>query len=137
MKKRYLLPFLQAAYFMFLGLLLQNCGGSYYLPLEAEEESTETIEQEGEQGRRKRARIETEEYQEERNIIPAIMPELWQIIFSHLDFEGVLAAREVSPNWNELITGFRQPGIVGVENKSLYIINTSNWTKNKGLLTNP
>jgi hypothetical protein len=155
MIKRYFLPLLQGACFLLLSLILQNCGGSYNIPNEEEatqtltiekggqgtrtrigaeeEESTETIEQEGEQGRRKRARIETEEYQEERNIIPAIMPELWQIIFSHLDFEGVLAAREVSPNWNELITGYRQPGIVGVENKSLYIINTSNWTKNKAV----
>jgi hypothetical protein len=129
MKERYLSPLLQGACFMLLSLLLQNCDRSHNLPVEGGEEPPATTPIE--QGRRKRARIETEEYQQERSMIPAIMPELWQIIFSHLDFEGVLAAREVSTSWNELITGFRQPGIVGVENKSLYIINTSNWTKNK------
>ncbi|NEJ82986.1 hypothetical protein GR268_41620, partial [Rhizobium leguminosarum] len=59
------------------------------------------------------------------------MPELWQYIFSQLDFEGVLAARSVSADWNELITGFRQAGIVGLENKPSHIIDRGGWVKGK------
>jgi hypothetical protein len=43
MKERYFLPLLQAAYFILLSLLLQNCGGSGNLPLEGEEEPSTTI----------------------------------------------------------------------------------------------
>jgi hypothetical protein len=138
MKKRYLLPFLQTACFILISLLLQNCGSLGNLPLEGKEEPTEAIELE-EQGRRKRARIETVEEeqeqslieQEESNTLPIIMPELWQEIFSYLDFERVLAARAVSAEWNKLITGFREAGIVGVENKTSHIIDARSWVKSK------
>src|SRR5690349_12718014 len=136
MKKHYFLPFLQRACFLLLSLLLQNCGAPGNLPLEGEEEVT-TIELE-EQGRRKRARIETEEEHEqsliekqEDNSLPTIMPELWQEIFSYLDFEGVLAARAVSADWNQLITGYREAGIIGVENKPSHIIDARSWVKRK------
>jgi hypothetical protein len=119
MKKHYLLPFLQAACFLFISLLLQNCGDSHNLPLEGEQEPKETIEQiEGQVSR-------------ESNDLPAIMPELWQEIFSYLDFEGVLAARSASADWNRLITGFREAGIVGVENKPSHIIDAHSWVKRK------
>ncbi|MHB9147982.1 MAG: hypothetical protein ACYC2U_06275 [Candidatus Amoebophilus sp.] len=36
------------------------------------------------------------------NTLPIAMSELWQHIFSPLDFEGVLAARAVSGDWNKL-----------------------------------
>jgi hypothetical protein len=135
MKKHYLLPFLQATCFMLLSLLLQNCSGS----LEGEEEPTETIEQEGEQGRRKRARIEIHQEEEQRlieqrqevssfNIFPS---EIWQEVFSYLDFDGVLVARAVNSDWNQLITGFREAGVVGVKNKPSHIIDTSAWTLKK------
>jgi hypothetical protein len=61
------------------------------------------------------------------------MPELWQKIFSYLDFEGVLAARAVNGKWNHLITGFKKVGIVGVKNNPPHIINTRNWVKRKGI----
>jgi hypothetical protein len=84
-------------------LLLQNCEGSYNLVIEREEEPlTTTIEQEEgqDQGRRKRARVEMEQGEEPRlmeqeqdlieeqegNALPTIMPDLWQEIFSYLDF---------------------------------------------------
>ncbi|MHB9147109.1 MAG: F-box-like domain-containing protein [Candidatus Amoebophilus sp.] len=139
MKKRYLLTFLQGACFMILSVLLQSCGGPGNLPLEGEGESTDTIEQGGEQGRRKRSRIEMgEEESEEQRLIEQevssfdIFPsEIWQKIFSHLDFEGVLSARAVNRDWSELITGFRKVGIVGVENKPQYMIDTQSWTSKK------
>ncbi|MFH7479470.1 F-box protein, partial [Pseudomonas syringae pv. tagetis] len=66
-----------------------------------------------EQGRRKRARIEIKEEQEQDLIEQAqevssldiFPPEIWQHIFSYLDFDGVLAARAVNRDWNQLITG--------------------------------
>ena len=90
--------------------------------LEGEEEpsSTTIIEQIQQQ---KQRLIE----QQEGNTLPTIMPELWQEIFSHLDFKGVLTARAVSTDWNKLITGLKQLGVVGVENKPFHIINTSGW----------
>jgi hypothetical protein len=127
MKKRYLLPFLQGACFLLISLLLQNCGGSGNLPIEGKEKrsTTEIVEREDKQGRRKRARVEMgEEEGEEQSLIeeqesstlPTIMPELWQEIFSYLNFDEVSAARAVNSDWNQLITGFREAGIVGIEN---------------------
>jgi hypothetical protein len=89
------------------------------------------------QGRKKRAKIqvEVEEKQhqgineQQSNAVPLLMPELWQHIFSYLDFEGVLAARAVSSTWNHLITGFRQVDVVGVNNKPPYTIDTRGWIK--------
>jgi hypothetical protein len=126
MKKRYLLPFRQTACFLLISLLLQNCGGSGNLPLEREQELKETIEQ-------KEGQLTTigKEEQQENTPIPTIMPELWQEVFSYLDFEGVLAARSVNADWNKLITGFREAGIVGVENKPSHIIDTHKWVKIK------
>jgi Ran GTPase-activating protein (RanGAP) involved in mRNA processing and transport len=134
MKKHYSLPLLQGACFLLISLLLQSCGGSHNLPIEGEEELT-TIELE-EQGRRKRARIEglDQEHslinqEQKSSTLPTIMPELWQEIFSYLDFEGVLAARSVSADWNKLITGYREAGIVGVKNKPFHIIDARSWVK--------
>ena len=110
MKKRYHLPLLQRAFFLFISLFLQNCGGLVGPPIQGEQEQPEIIEQES-------------------NTIPAIMPELWQEIFSYLDFEGFLAARAVNKDWNELITGYREAGIVGVENKPTRIINARSLLK--------
>jgi hypothetical protein len=134
MKKRYFLPLLQRAFFLFISLFLQNCSGLHNLPIQEEEEPTETVEQ----GRRKRARIEMgeEESEEQRlieehegNALPTIMPELWQEVFSYLNFEGVLAARSVNKDWNKLITGYREAGIVGIENNPHHIIDTWRWVK--------
>jgi L-amino acid N-acyltransferase YncA len=124
MKKYYYLSLLQGACFMLVSLFLQSCGGLTNFPIEGEEEpsTTITIVQQEEQ------RLIEEQ---DDNLLPAIMPELWQEIFSYLDFKGVLAARSVSADWNELITGFRQAGIVGVENKPQHIINTEGWVKRK------
>ena len=123
MKKRYFLPLRQAACFILISLLLQNCSGSHNLPIE-EEELTETIEEiEGQ------VSIIGREEEQEDNTLPAIMPELWQEIFSYLDFKEVLAARAVSVNWNKHITGFKEVGIVGVESRPQHIINTPNWLK--------
>jgi hypothetical protein len=135
MKKHYLLPFLQGACFILISLLLQNCGGPGNLPLEGEEELT-TIELE-EQGRRKRARIEVREEEqlvlieqgEGMSCFDIFPSEIWQEIFSYLDFEGVLSARAVNRDWSELITGFRKVGIVGVENKPSHIIDARSWVK--------
>jgi hypothetical protein len=69
--------------------------------------------------------------QQENYSLPTIMPELWQEIFSHLNFEDILSAKAVNRDWNQLITGFRQVGVVGVENKPSYIIDTSGWTTEK------
>ncbi|MHB9147979.1 MAG: F-box protein [Candidatus Amoebophilus sp.] len=126
MKKRYFLPLLQVACFMLISVLLQSCGGFSNLPIEVEPAGT--IDQEEGQ-----VSIigENQEQQQASNTLPILMPELWQYIFSQLDFEGVLAARTVSPDWNELITGFRQASIVGVENKPCHIIDTSGWTRKK------
>jgi hypothetical protein len=128
MKKRYSLPLLQAACFMIVSLLLQNCGGSGNPPIELEEQK---------QGIKTRIEIEQEEQgqrlieQQESNSLPTLMPELWQYIFSHLDFDGVLAARAVNRDWSELITGLREAGVVGVENKPSYIIDTCGWVLKK------
>jgi hypothetical protein len=140
MKKRYLLPLLQAACFMLVSLILQSCGDSHNLLLEGEEELI-TIESE-EQGRRKRPRIEIEE-DHEKNIIEqepgmdsfdVFPPEIWQYISSYLDFEGALSARAVNKDWNQLITGFREINIVGLENKPFHITHTSGWVKNKTII---
>jgi hypothetical protein len=136
MKKRNLLSLLQMACFMLISLLLQNCGGSNNLPIEGE--STEVIEVE-EQGRRKRARIEIGEEQEQNLVGQAqeissfdIFPsEIWQEIFSYLKFEDILSARAVNSDWNELITGYRQVGLVGVEHKPFHITHTRAWSKDK------
>jgi hypothetical protein len=119
MKKRYFLPLLQAACFMSISLLLQNCGGSTNLPLQEEEREPTEIQL---------ATIGAESEQAATSL-PVLMPELWQYIFSHLNFKGVLAARAVSSDWNKLITGFRGIGVVGVENKPIHTINTSLWAK--------
>ncbi|MHB9146872.1 MAG: F-box protein [Candidatus Amoebophilus sp.] len=142
MKRYYTINQKFIAYVLLISFFSQSCGGSHNLPIRGEEElsATTTVEQEEgqEQGRRKRARIEIGEEQEQRligqqedNPLPVLMPELWQEIFSYLDFEGILAARSVSPTWNELITGFRQAGISGVENKPCHIIDTRGWTRKK------
>jgi hypothetical protein len=130
MKERYLLPFLQGACFLLISLLFQNCGGSSNLPLEGEQEPAEMREQ----LERQVSIIGANQEQEQKgNSSPAIMPELWQEIFSHLDFEGILAARSVSADWNRLITGFREAGIVGVENNPHHIIDPRSWVKRKGI----
>ncbi|MHB9148201.1 MAG: F-box-like domain-containing protein [Candidatus Amoebophilus sp.] len=141
MRKHYFLSLPLVACLLLVSLFLQNCGGSANLSIEGEEEPTEIIEQEeGLQGRRKRARIEQvdsgleiievqqEPLQEVSNTFNILPPEIWQEVFSHLDFEGILAARSVSADWNELITGYRQAGIIGVENRPNHIINTDAWT---------
>jgi hypothetical protein len=103
-----------------------------------EDKTRATVELE-EQGRRKRARIEIGEEEEQVlieqgegtssfNIFPS---EIWQEIFSYLNFEGVLSARAVNRDWNELITGSRQTGIVGVKNKPSHIIYIGGWTSKK------
>ncbi|ACE05558.1 Leucine-rich repeat, ribonuclease inhibitor subtype [Candidatus Amoebophilus asiaticus 5a2] len=43
----------------------------------------------------------------------------------------VLAVRSVNSDWNQLITGFRVAGIIGIENKPQHIINTSGWASKK------
>jgi hypothetical protein len=121
MKKRNFLSLLQMACFLLLSLLLQNCGGSTNLPIE--EEEREQLEIEGQ------VSIIGANQEQESNPTPAIMPELWQEIFSYLDFEGVLAARSVSADWNKLITGYREAGIVGVKNKPFHIIDARSWVK--------
>jgi hypothetical protein len=129
MKKHYFLPLLQGACFMLVSVLLQNCGGATNFSIEGEEEV--------QQGRKKRVRIDIEQQQEQRLIeqgqevssLPHIMPELWQEIFSYLDCKGVLAVRAVSTEWNKLITGYREAGIVGVENNPHHIIDAQNWVK--------
>jgi hypothetical protein len=139
MKKHYFLPFLQAACFLLINLLLQSCGGSHSLPIQGDEEPSSiiTIAQEEKQQLEIEGQVSiigaNQEQEQKVNSLPAIMPELWQEIFSHLDFEGVLAARLVSADWNQLITGFREAGIVGVENKPCHIINTCSWVKRKGI----
>jgi hypothetical protein len=133
MKKHYFLRLLQGACFMLLSLFLQSCGGLGNLPLEGEEELT-TIERE-EQGRRKRARIEIEQEQslieqaQEMNSLDIFPSEIWQEIFSYLKFEDILPARAVNRDWNQLITGYREAGIVGLENKPQHIIDARGWTK--------
>jgi hypothetical protein len=128
-------------YVLLISLFLQSCSGLGNLPIEGGGESTETIELE-EQGRRKRVRIELEGEQQQRlieqgqsislfNIFPS---EIWQEIFSYLKFEDILLARAVNSDWNELITGFRQAGVVGVENRPQHIIDTGHWIKNKAII---
>ncbi|NEJ84212.1 hypothetical protein GR268_48150, partial [Rhizobium leguminosarum] len=120
---------------LFVSVVLQSCGGSTNLPIQ--EEENEPVE--AEQGRGKGERIEPG-IEEEQNLIEQrqevssfdIFPtEIWQEIFSYLKFEDILPARAVNSDWNELITGFRQTGIVGVENKPSHIIDTSAWSKDK------
>ncbi|ACE05895.1 hypothetical protein Aasi_0487 [Candidatus Amoebophilus asiaticus 5a2] len=67
MKKRYFLPLPIMVCFLLLSLFLQSCGGPTNLPIQVEEEPADTIElEEGqEQGRRKGARIEIGEGQEQ------------------------------------------------------------------------
>jgi Ran GTPase-activating protein (RanGAP) involved in mRNA processing and transport len=81
-----------------------------------ENKKTETIEQEEKQ---------------EINPFDIFPPEIWQEVFSYLDFEGVLSARAVNRDWSELITGPRQAGVVGAENKPQHIIDTRGWTRKK------
>ena len=144
MKKHYSLTLLQMVCLLLVSLFLQSCGGSTNLSIEGEVEPTETIEQEeGSQGRRKRAKIEEvdsgleiiemqqEPLPEASNICHMLPPEIWQEVFSHLDFEGVLSARAVSTNWNELITDTLQVSVVGVMNKARHIIDTRGWVKDK------
>jgi hypothetical protein len=125
MKKRYLSPLLQGACFMLISLVLQSCGGSTNLPIG--EKEREQLEIEGQV-----SIIGASQKQEQASsTLPTIMPELWQEIFSYLDFKGILAARLVSADWNRLITGFREAGIVGVENKPQHIIDTRGWSKDR------
>jgi hypothetical protein len=139
MEKRDFFPLLQGACFMLISLFLQNCGGSDNLTIQSEEKlsTTGTIEQENEQGRRKRARIEIDQEQgsieqgQEIRSFDILPPEIWQYIFSYLDFEGILSARTVNRDWNQLITGYREAGVVGVENKPAHIIDTGCWVKRK------
>jgi hypothetical protein len=128
MKKHYFLPLIQGACFLLISLLLQSCGGSANLPIEEEEEPAEMREQ----LERQVSIIGANQEQEQKgNPLPTIMPELWQEVFSYLDFKGVLAARAVNRDWNELITGFREAGIVGVENNPHHIIDARRWVKRK------
>lgn len=120
MKKPYFLPLLQGACFVLVSIFLQNCGGSSNLPIQEEREPTEV-----------QLAIIGGEAEQAATSLPMLMPELWQYIFSHLDFEGILTARAVSSTWNELITGFRQVCVVGIENKPGHIIDTGGWTRNK------
>ncbi|MHB9148197.1 MAG: F-box-like domain-containing protein, partial [Candidatus Amoebophilus sp.] len=144
MKKHSFLPLPLVACFMLVGLLLQSCGGSHNLPIQGEEEPTEIIEQEeGSQGRRKRAKIEQvdsgleiiemqqEPLPEASNTCNILPLEIWLEVFSHLNFEGVLSARAVSATWNELITATPQVSVVGVMNKARHIIDTRGWVKDK------
>jgi hypothetical protein len=114
MKKCYLLPSLQAACFILISLFLQSCGAPTNLPIQGEEGPVETIEQEDEQG--------ISSY----DIFPS---EIWQYIFSYLDFEGVLSARVVNSDWNELITGYREAAIVGITSNPHHIIDARSWVK--------
>jgi hypothetical protein len=125
MIKRYFLPLLQGACFMIVSLFLQSCGGPHDLPIEGEAEpsTTITIVQQEEQ-----RLIEQGQATSSLDIFPS---EIWQEIFSHLDFEGVLSARAVNSDWNQLITGYREAGIVGVENNPHHIINIGGWTSKK------
>jgi Ran GTPase-activating protein (RanGAP) involved in mRNA processing and transport len=127
MKKHYSSPLLQVACFLLVSLFLHNCGGSHNLPIEGEEKPSPTTT------------IDQKEAQEQSltgqglnnfNILPA---ELWQYIFLHLGFKEVLAARSVNTTWNELITGYREVGVVGLENKPYPTLNTQAWTRRKEL----
>ncbi|NEJ83758.1 hypothetical protein GR268_45730, partial [Rhizobium leguminosarum] len=102
---------------LLVSLFLQSCGGLGNLSLEGEEEATEAIELE-EQGQA------VSSY----DIFPS---EIWQYIFSYLDFEDILSARAVSVDWNELITGYREAGIVGIKNNPPHIIDARSWVKRK------
>jgi hypothetical protein len=125
MKERYFLPLLQGACFLLISLLLQNCGGSTNLPIE--EGEREQLEIEGQV-----SMIGANQEQKQKgNSLPTIMPELWQEIFSYLKFEDILAARAANSDCYRLITGFSKVGLVGVQNKPLYMIETSNWATRK------
>jgi hypothetical protein len=84
MIKRYFLPFLQGVCFLFISLLLQNCGGSANLHIKEEREQLEIEDQVSIIGA-------NQEQGQASSTLPTIMPELWQEIFSYLDFERVLA----------------------------------------------
>jgi hypothetical protein len=107
--------------------------------LEGEEEV-----EEDEQGKRKKARIEIAEEQKQNLIEQVqgtssfdILPlEIWQEVFSYLKFENILPARAVNRNWNGLITGFPQAGIVGAENQPQHIIDTHGWLKTRAINLN-
>jgi hypothetical protein len=126
MKKYYYLSLLQVACFLLVSLLLQSCGGTSNLPIQTEEKPllTTTIEQEEDQVQRLIG-------QQEGNTLPTIMPELWQEIFSYLDFKDVLSARVVNSDWNKLITGYREAGVIGLESRPFHIIDTRGWTRKK------
>jgi hypothetical protein len=62
------------------------------------------------------------------------MSELWQDIFSYLDFKRVLSARAVNSDWSQLITGYREAGMVGVKNKPFHIIDTRSWIEKKKII---
>jgi hypothetical protein len=123
MKKHYYLPLPLVACLLFVSVVLQSCGGSTNLPIQ--EEEREQIAIEGQVS----IIGENQEQGQENKVLPTLMPELWQCIFSYLNFEAVLVVRSVSVDWNELITGFREVGIRGVENKPSHIIDTRSWSK--------
>jgi hypothetical protein len=67
MQKRNFFSLIEVVSILLISLLLQNCGGSFSLPIEGEEEPAESIKQTV-QGRRKRARIEIEQGEGQRLI---------------------------------------------------------------------
>ena len=92
--------------------------------------------------KRKRAEKETSKLDESKNRksnvasqeeekLPVLMPEVWQHIFSYLNFENVLMTRTVSSSWSELISGFNKPGVLGVQHKPNRINKSKNWTKER------
>jgi hypothetical protein len=128
MKKRNFLPLLQVACFALVSLLLQNCGGSYNLPIQRGGEPSTITTIEPTEEVKEQSLIEQRQEVSSLDIFPS---EIWQEIFSYLKFEDILPVRAVNSDWNQLITGFRQAGIVGVENKPCHIIDTSGWIKPK------
>jgi hypothetical protein len=137
MERRYFLPLLTIVYCLIVSLFSQSCSGSRNLPIQGEEgpSSIITIVQEEKEQTEIGAQVSiigaNQQQERERNTLPTIMSELWQYIFSYLNFEGVLAARAVNKGWNELITGYRETGVAGVENKPSYNNNTGGWVKEK------
>jgi hypothetical protein len=118
MKKHYFLPLSMAICSLLISLLLQNCGGSTNLPIEGEPTEVQLA-------------IIGGEAEQAATSLPVLMPELWQYIFSYLDFENILLTRAANSDWNELITGYRQVGVVGVENRPSHIIDTRAWIRRK------
>jgi hypothetical protein len=128
MKNHYSLPLPIVASFWLVSLLLQSCGTGN-LPIQREEESsTATTIREGEGQAQRQRLIEQRQEISSLDIFPS---EIWQEIFSHLDFVGALSARAVNKDWHELITGYRQVGIVGVLNKPSHIVHAKGWTLKK------